>query len=287
MIRARELRLRLVADDHVDPDFVQREFPHVPVERSLAWKPSDLVVDDHVWRGAFDLRSLDERVEQSGSALAIAVRGYDVTNIACEVASRYQRFFARRNRGSSGRAFDGVLDVLGRVYGSSDELKADRDHVLDTWQWVLRLSPDAGLAVQIAALFHDVFRLSANARERTEHRVPDEQALADARRSARVADVFAELADVGVRAEDNQRAREIIFAPSRRGGDPEVLLLDDAEALSFLSLGSSVYSDYFGVAQTRRKVAFTLSRLGAAARAKLELVRLRPDIERLLREVAA
>ncbi len=87
--------------------------------------------------------------------------------------------------------------------------------------------------------------------------------------------------DVGRR-----RVRDVVYSRDRRA-DPDVMLLDDADALSFLSLGSAIYSDYFGIAQTRRKAAYVLSRLGPLAREKLDHVRLRPDVERVLREVAA
>ena len=79
----------------------------------------------------------------------------------------------------------------------------------------------------------------------------------------------------------------ILNGDARLASEVDFLLLNDADALSFLSLGSSAYVDYFGVAQTRRKVAYTLARLGPHAKKKLDTIRLRPDVERLLHEVAA
>jgi hypothetical protein len=282
------LRLRLVGEDDIDTELVQREFPTVLVERALACGPDDIVIDDYAWRGAFDLRSLDEKIERAAPTLSISVRGYDVTNIACEVVSRYQRFLGRRNHASSTPLFDAVLRAHSGLHDVTlPFVKADLDHAVDTWQWLLRLEPEIGVAPQLAALFHDIERLNSEPRERIEHRVPDGQSLNDANARRCGERVFSLLTEVGVGDEDAERARDIVFCPERRAGDPEVLLLDDADALSFLSLNSSTYIDYFGVAQTRRKVAYTLSRLGPVARAKLDRVRLRPDVERLLREVAA
>ena len=49
--------------------------------------------------------------------------------------------------------------------------------------------------------------------------------------------------------------------------EPDAVVLDDADALSFLSLMSPRYADYFGLAQTRRKVTFTLGK--STGKAKL------------------
>ena len=62
-------------------------------------------------------------------------------------------------------------------------------------------------------------------------------------------------------------------------------MLNDADALSFFSLNSSGYADYFGPEQTRKKVAYTWNRMGAHAREKLRGVRLRDDVRTLLKEV--
>ena len=77
------LRLRLVGDDDIDTRILEREFPTVSVERASTCGPSDIVVDDYVWRGAFDLRTLDEKIEHAGPVVSISVRGYDAARIAC------------------------------------------------------------------------------------------------------------------------------------------------------------------------------------------------------------
>lgn len=282
------IRLRLVGEEDVDTALVQREFPTVRVERALASGASDIVVDDHVWRGAFDLGSLDEKIEHAGPTPSIAVRGHDVTGLACEVMTRYQRLLGRRNRASASAVFDGVLRAHAGLYDVADPLaKADLEHAVDSWQWILRLAPEAALPVQIAALFYDVERLESEPRERIEHRAPERPSAKDWRSHKALSRAFALLDGLGLSADDRARVRELVVSSERRIGDADVALLDDADALSFLSLNSAGYIDYFGVAQTRRKVAYTLSRLGPRARDKLEHVRLRPDVERLLREVAA
>ena len=66
------VRLRLVGDDDIDTSMVEREFPTVRIERTSHCDPSDIIVDDYVWRGAFDLRTLDEKIEQATDALTFA-----------------------------------------------------------------------------------------------------------------------------------------------------------------------------------------------------------------------
>ena len=93
------------------------------------------------------------------------------------------------------------------------------------------------------------------------------------------------LRDVQVDMRSAARVRDIVASHERRGRDAEVDLLNDADALSFFSLNSPGYADYFGPEQTRKKVDYTLRRLGPRARARLARVRLRPDISEHLREL--
>ncbi len=270
-------RLRLVADedDELDTSIIQREFPTVAIERAERSEKGDLVIDDFAWRGAFDFRSFDEAVEHAHPLSRIVVRGSDAAGVACEVMARYQRLVARRNAASATPLFDAILDAHASVFGS---IRFDLEHALDTWQWMLRLEPEIGLAPQIAALFHDIARLESDLHERIEHRahrvVDDAQAKRGGERALAI------LRGLGIDEDEAQRVRDLVGGYIQ--GERDATVLDDADALSFLSLMSPRYADYFGLAQTRRKVAFTLGRLAPAAREKVALFRLRPDIDRLL-----
>src|SRR5690606_31131593 len=91
-----------------------------------------------------------------------------------EVLLRYQRLLPRRNDASTSDAFRTVEARHAALHDRSLPLvRADLDHARDTWQWVLRLAPDAGLAVQVAALLHDVERLASEAHARVEHLAAD------------------------------------------------------------------------------------------------------------------
>lgn len=165
-------------------------------------------------------------------------------------------------------------------------MRADYNHALDAWQWSLRLESDASLAVQLAALFHDIERLASEADERVEHLAADYQQFKDAhaKRGAEMTD--RQLAEAGVPEHVRARVVEMITAHERQSDDPEVALLNDADALSWFSLNSPGYADYFGPQQTRKKLLYTWNRMRASARAKLRGVRLRADVRKMLAEIA-
>ena len=277
-VGAQELsRVCLVADadEELDSSRIAREFPTITVERAETAEKGDLVIDDFAWRGAFDFRRFDEAVEHARPLQRIVVRGSDAAGVACEVMARYQRLVARRNAASSTPLFDAILEAHASVFAP---VRADLEHALDTWQWMLRLDPEIGLAPQVAALFHDIDRLEADLHERIEHRA--HRALDDAQAKRGGERTLAILRGVGVEEDEAERVRDLVGGHVQ--GEHDASVLDDADALSFLSLMSPRYADYFGLAQTRRKVAFTLGRLAPAAREKVALFRLRPDIDRLL-----
>lgn len=282
--------IRLVCPVAAPVPALAAEFPSVRVtfvDGADVESPAAPVVDEEAWLDATTFRPFDEAIEAARSD-ALVVRGREIGAVACEVLTRFQRFVDRRNDASRAPVFDAVLAAHRAMHDTSKPLvKADLDHAIDAWQWLLRLSPDAGLAVQLAALFHDVERLESEPDARVEQHAPDYQAFKDAhaRRGGDVA--YDVLVGCGVDRKTAVRTRAIIATHERRGIDPDVDLLNDADALSFFSLNSSGYADYFGHAQTRKKVAYTLGRLGPSARARLAAVRLRRDVRSHLQEVMA
>lgn len=225
--------------------------------------------------------------------------------MARQVATRAQRLSGRRNQASSGELFDRVLARHRALHDLDLPLvRADYDHALDVWRWLLRLDPRAGLAVQLAALFHDVERLESEALVRREPQGLAYQAAKDAHaeRGARMAAEL--LAGLGVAPATCGRAARLI-ARHDRGGESdgsgrepgrepgrewadfrdEAARLADADALSFFSLNSPGYLAYHGPEATRRKVAWTLGRMRPAARERLAGVRLPAQVRGFLEEL--
>jgi len=281
-------RVRIDGDLRAARELLANDFPTLVVEPpAVHAADTGPVIDAEAWRAATRFHAFDDALERS-RADAITISGSAAPTVAFEALTRWQRFVDRRNDASRGPLFDAVLDAHRVLHDVSKPLvKADHDHALDTWQWMLRLDPNAGLAAQLAALFHDVERLESEADVRVEQHAPDYQTFKDAH-ARRGADIAREtLLAVGVDESTIIRVCRIIAAHERRGHDADVDLVNDADALSFFSLNSPGYIDYFGPEQTRRKVRYTLGRLGPAARSRLAGVRLCPDVRALLVDAEA
>jgi len=214
-------------------------------------------------------------LETSGPDDAVAVR---------QVLERYQRLFPLARSPD-----DHVQRVLQRLGASLDLRKplvrADYDHALDAWRWLLRLAPDASSSLQLAALLHDLERFESEADARVEHLALDYQRFKDAhaRRGALRAALL--LMSEGLPRVAVARTCELIERHEAPGADPELALLNDADALSFFSLNSWGFQRYFGPEHTRRKVEYTLRRLSPGARHHLAGFRYHPQVESILREL--
>jgi hypothetical protein len=240
---------------------------------------------------SFNFYALDGEVdtlaESRDGPFALLLSGFG-ERPARAALTRCQRWMDRRNEASRGRLFDRVLAMHREAHDLARPLvRADYDHALDTWQWLLRLAPDADLGTQLAALFHDVERLVSEADARVEHRASDYQMFKDAH-AARGAELAEALLDeAGIDAETRRRTARLIVLheqlPAMDDRDAEaVARLNDADALSFFSLNSVGYLDYFGPEATRKKVAYTLRRLRPAARSYLGGMRLPAAVAREL-----
>jgi hypothetical protein len=267
---------------------VAREFPSVDVVAARA--PLELegpVFHVEEWRDdTADLGRFDARVGAGEcESIALVDRGRSGlwTEVAIELLTRYQCFVGRRNAASSAPVFDRVLAAHRALHDLRKPLvHADFLHALDTHAWMLRLAPEAGLAPQIAALFHDVERLVSEAEVRVEQRAADYEAFkrAHARGSARM--MGEALARVGVSRAVQRRAEALVERHEAPDGDEELALLNDADALSFFSRNSDGFLRYYGLAHTRKKVTYTLLRMRPASRAWLARARLRPEVRRLV-----
>jgi hypothetical protein len=235
---------------------------------------------------------VNELAERTAGPFGLRLLGSPerLPTMAFEVLTRCQRLADRRNHDSCGPEFDRVLRCHRELHDLAKPLvRADHSHSLDTWQWMLRLNRGASLAAQLAALFHDVERLVSEADVRVEHLAPVYQEFKDAHARSGAVMALEALAEAGVDEPVCRRVARLIGGHEQPPfpGEPyaeELALLNDADALSFFSLNSPGYMDYFGPEATRRKVAFTLARLRPAARRRLSHIRLRPDVAALLVE---
>jgi hypothetical protein len=240
-------------------------------------------------RADFDAWAFDCAVDDLARQPFTLVVADDVqrTEFPLEVLNRCQRWIARRNRHSQTAQFERLLRRHRELHDLSKPLvRADYNHAVDVWQWLLRLDADASLALQLAALFHDVERLASEADRRVEHLAADYQSFKDAHARGGAELVREILRAIGIDERVRERVAEIVAAHERLSDDAEVALLNDADGLSFFSLNSNGYADYFGPEQTKKKVAYTWNRMRPAARAKLATVRFREDVARYVKDVA-
>ena len=262
------------------------EFPSVFIAFDGDEGPAHLRASE--WeRPDFDTWTFDCSVDELSSApftLRILDDRGDRPHFPLQVLNRCQRLIGRRNRHSHGQLFDRVLRRHRRLHDTSRPLvRADYNHSLDVWQWVLRLAPEASLAVQLAALFHDVERLASEADARVEHLAADYQQFKDAHAAAGAEITRNVLAETGVGETVCARVAEIVANHERPSNeDAEVTLLNDADALSFFSLNANGYAAYFGPEQTRKKVAYTLRRLSPRAKPRLAYIHLPADVREML-----
>jgi Domain of unknown function (DUF4202) len=228
---------------------------------------------------------IDDAAEREGPfAIAIAGDPQELPRVAGEVLTRCQRRSDRRNGASRGAFFDRVLAAHREAHDLAKPLvRADHAHALDVWQWSLRLAPDADLALQLAALLHDLERIESEADARREQHAVSYQGFKDAHaaRSAEMAEAL--LAAAGADVATRERTARLIAAherpPSPGAAEPLALaLLNHADALSFFSLNSRGYLDYFGAPATRDKVAYTVRRMSPAGRRRLAGLRMPAEV---------
>jgi hypothetical protein len=272
-----------------------REFPNVEISVPSAHDAGPRVqLRAEDWDAPWlDLYAFDRTMDELalGGPAVVGVMASDCTQasrVTGEVLTRCQRLFDRRNEASRTARFDELLGLHRSLHDLDKPLVlADYRHALDTWQWVLRLDCGAGEAVQMAALFHDIERLISEACVRVEHHACDYHAFkqAHAHRGAELTDSCLE--KLGVDIPTRIAVTELIAKHERSEGDGDIALLNDGDALSFFSLNSAGFLDYYGEEHARRKVAYTLRRLRPAARSRLRGLRYRPEIAQLVRELSA
>lgn len=275
------------------------QFPGVSgLDESVAGEPAAWVdrveVDAAAWTlGEIDPTGLDDRIDTMAESGPFAVAVLDPSGagaaetVAEELSVRCQRWSGERNAAFEASELTHLL-LRHRDLHPLDKplLRADYRHALDVWQWVLRLDPEAGAAVQLAALFHDVERIFTEADSRGEQAVADydDYKARHAERSALVTDEV--LREQGTPPQLRTRVAELIAGHDQPGriDSVEGELLEDADALSYFSLNSSGYLHYYGVEQARRKIGWTRARLSARGHAWLGRLHLPPGVAGLVAE---
>lgn len=272
---------------------LRREFPTVRIGEDVPAHLPRTRVSCGRWRSepldlqAFD-RHLDAVAQQGAFAIEIVDARGGAVDIAEEVLTRAQRLIDRRNAYSAGPLLERVLDRHRELHDLDKPLvRADYEHAMDAWQWLLRIEPGSSRAAQIAMLFHDVERLVSEPDERVEHRAKDYEAFKDAHASLGGELARGALQRLGLESAELERIVDLVATHERPGSDPERARINDADALSFFSKNSSGFLRYFGPDHTRRKVRYTLARLSPLHRWRLRHMLLDAAVAAMVRDEIA
>ncbi len=265
---------------------LQREFPTASLAPREPMGPVALSL--RAWRApSYDPQALDAQLataaDRGALRLSVLLDDDEPDAALVEILTRAQPYLDRRNVVSRSAVFDRALAAHRALHDLTKPLvRADYAHALDAWQWTLRLDPEASLAVQLAALFHDVERLASEADTRVEQHADDYVAFKRAHARTGASMARRTLVSVGLPTHVLDRTALLVGNHETPGADRERALLNDADALSFFSLNSAGFVDYYGAEHARKKIAYTLERASAAARARLSTIRLRADVAALV-----
>ncbi|MBV9493017.1 MAG: DUF4202 family protein [Acidobacteria bacterium] len=266
------------------------QFPSVHLAPPHAWSDDGVAIGAAAWcSDAIDGWALDCAVDDADERGDFVLRVLDADRggaVCLEILNRCQRTIRRRNHFSQNARFDSLLSAHRGMHDLAKPLvRADFNHARDTWQWVLRLDREASLPLQLAALFHDVERLATEADRRVEHLSANYQRFKDRHAAGSASITGSILTRIGIDAQTCKRTVDLIAAHERYSEeDVELRLLNEADALSFFSLNSGGFYDYFGPDHTRKKIRYTLGRLGDRGRAHLAGVRMRHEVRELFEE---
>ncbi len=167
---------------------------------------------------------------------------------------------------------------------SGSRVPEDPRHADNTLEWLLRLEPDAGEALQLAALAHDIDRAIEEIKvRRTNFDDYDAFKAAHARHGAELLRPI--LSACGVAGDIADEACRLVTV-HEVGGDADADLLKDADSISYFDVNLPLYYQREGWSETKRRSLWGYRRLSARARKIVKNIDYEEEvINRLLREV--
>ena len=140
----------------------------------------------------------------------------------------------------------------------------DSRHADNTFEWLLRLEPDASIALQLAALAHDIDRAIESVKvRRADFDDYDAFKAAHARNSAEI--LRPVLTACGVKRKIVEEACRLVEL-HEVGGDPGSDLLKDADSISYFDVNLPLYFQREGWDETKRRSHWGYRRLTPRAR---------------------
>ena len=155
-------------------------------------------------------------------------------------------------------AIEKVKNEISRVIVESP-FPEEPFHSINTLEWLLKLNPDADIALHIAALGHDIERAFDDKRVRSaDYGTYDEYKQAHALNSAEILAELMEKCGVDQKIVDDVAH---LVAHHEMGGDKREELLKNADAISFFHVSLPLYYDRKGPANTRKRCVWGFKKL--------------------------
>ncbi len=170
-----------------------------------------------------------------------------------------------------------------RAIIAGSKVPEDPRHAENTLEWLLRLNPTAGPALQIAALGHDIDRAIAETKiQRADFDDYDEFKVAHARHGAGILRPI--LVGCGVSQDILDEACRLMVL-HEVGGDPDSDLLKDADSISYFDVNLPLYYQREGREEAKRRCYWGYRRLSEQRRGIVEnMVYPNESLTQLLKE---
>ena len=147
---------------------------------------------------------------------------------------------------------------------SKSEIPEDSRHSKNTRAWVLRLKPEADIALQIAALGHDIERSITELKiKRENYSDYNEFKMAHARNSAKVLDDLLSKYDLN---ETIRYKVSNLVTHHEFGGNPEANIIKDADSISYFDVNLPFYFQRNSKGETEFRIMWGYQRLSDEAK---------------------
>ncbi len=173
-----------------------------------------------------------------------------------------------------------------RAVIAGSQVPEDPGHADNTLEWLLRLEPGSGEALQLAALAHDIDRAIEEVKvRRADFDDYDVFKAAHASHGAELLHPMLIACNVAPEVVDEACRLVVIHEV---GGDPDADLLKDADSISYFDVNLPLYFQREGWDETKRRSHWGYRRLSSRAQQIVKQINHDDqEVARLLREVVA
>lgn len=162
-------------------------------------------------------------------------------------------------------------------------VKEDYAHSQSVWRWVLKLKPNADIALQIAALSHDIDRSFPERRiKREDFKIYDEYKK---KHSLKSAEIICELLKKFNFEKEIIEKVKFLVENHEVGGEVDVEILKEADSITFFELNLPSYRKTHTLQETKDKTKFMFTRLSNKAKEIIQQIKFEDkEIDDLFKE---